>query len=230
MNFMKAFTAAALLLFAPIGFAHNLWLEDTSDGSRARFGEPEINVFERSPGKLDRIEITRADAMLKGQRQPLPWSRNADGFGMKSTSSGGTTIVEARWTAARTNAETKATTETRFYARSVAWPLAAASAEMTLDIVPLPEANTFGVYFKGAPLTKGTLKVIAPSLWLQVHDIDEHGRVRINAPWQGRYVLDVETRDPKEKADVVVHRATLSFMQTDGQVVESPRAAQYRAD
>ena len=107
---------------------------------------------------------------------------------------------------------------------------------MTLDIVPTSEPYTFAVHFNGAPLKRGTLKVIAPSLWLQVHDIDEQGLVRIHAPWRGQYVLDVDTREQRsgevagQRYDSMVHRATLSFSTPEGAVFENPRPAQYRTN
>jgi len=108
--------------------------------------------------------------------------------------------------------------------------------EIRFDIVPTSEPYTFAVHFNGAPLKRGTLKVIAPSLWLQVHDIDEQGLVRIHAPWRGQYVLDVDTREQRsgevagQRYDSMVHRATLSFSTPEGAVFENPRPAQYRTN
>lgn len=222
---MKTVLALMTALAALPAAAHNLWLEPAGDGAlHLRYGEPEIRVLERSPGKLDALEPPRAQALVPGSGALL-WRRAEDGFVLRGPGPGEDTVVEAR----------AAGMPSRYYARHAAWPLKAARPVMALDIVPTAEAGTFAVFFKGAPLTRGTLKVIAPSLWLQVHDIDERGRVRIHTPWRGLYVLDVDTREaaPDSAAgpqqDAVPHRATLSFTTPEGPAFERPLPAQFAA-
>lgn len=222
---MKTVLALMTALAALPAAAHNLWLEPAEAGGlHLRYGEPEIRLLERSPGKLDALEPQRAQ-VLDRNSGTLPWRRGEDGFVLHGPGAEADTVVEARASGARS----------RYYARHAAWPLKAAQPAMALDIVPTAEAGTFAVFFKGVPLTQGTLKVIAPSLWLQVHDIDERGRVRIHTPWRGLYVLDVDTREPAPggaldpRQDGVVHRATLSFSSPEGPAFERPQPAQFTA-
>ena len=222
---MKTVLALMTALAALPAAAHNLWLEPAEEGGlRLRYGEPEIRLLERSPGKLDALEPRRAQALVRGSGV-LPWRRAEDGFSLRGSGADADTVAEAHAAGA----------PSRYYARHAAWPLKAAEPAMVLDIVPTAEAGTFAVFFKGAPLTRGTLKVIAPSLWLQVHDIDERGRVRIHTPWRGLYVLDVDAREPVPgeaagpKQDAVLHRATLSFSTPEGPAFERPLPAQFTA-
>lgn len=210
---------AAGLLAGAAAQAHVLWLEPGPGGAlRLHYGEPEIRVLEPSPGKLDAIAPTRAEAARDGAS--LVWQRQTDAIALSArTGAAADAFVEAQLGAAVGD---KAR---RYYARHATWPLRSADPETALDIVPTTEPNRFAVHYRGAPLTRGTLKVIAPSLWLQVHDIDERGLVRIATPWRGLYVLDVELRE----ADAI-HRATLSFNRPEGAAFDKPLPAQYRAE
>ncbi len=236
---MKSSLLALLAaLVAPPTSAHNLWIEPTGDrGLRVLYGEPEIRLTERSPGKLDGVALTRAQRAGGAESRPLDWRRRGDGFMLEGGKDGDGALVEAHSVGARPGTGRTGDPPARhFYARHAAWPLSSTPPAMALDIVPTAQANTFAVQFNGAPLTHGTLKVIAPSLWLQVHDIDEQGRVRIHTPWRGAYVLDVETRERRageaggQDGGGAVHRATLTFTVPDGPPFEDPRPAQYRAD
>ena len=218
----KVLAVLAVVLTWPAA-AHNLWIEPAEEGGlRARYGEPEIRMLERSPGKLDTLVPLRAEAPAR-RPAALDWRKAADAYLLHDTDALTDALVEARGSAGRS----------RYYARHAAWPLKAAQPAMALDIVPTGQADTFAVFFQGAPLTRGTLKVIAPSLWLQVHDIDGHGRVRIHTPWRGLYVLDVDVRDqPAGEAagprpDAVTHRMTLSFTKPEGVVFDRPLPAQF---
>ncbi len=224
-------------LASPLAAAHSLWIEPVERGElQARYGEPEIGLAERSPGKLDTLVLTRAQQAGVSERQPLTWRQMGAGFALQGERNDAGAMVEARSTTVRSDASKPGGTHAVYYARRAAWPLAATTPMMVLDIVPTAEPNTFSVHFNGAPLKQGTLKVIAPSLWIQVHDIDPRGRVRIHTPWRGQYLLDVDTREQRageigrQRYASVVHRATLSFTTPDGPLFENPRPAQYRAD
>jgi hypothetical protein len=232
-------TAAALLcaLAAPLAAAHSLWIESAgADELQAVYGEPEIRLIERSPGKLDSLALTRAQRGGAPVNPPLIWRQQGAGFALPGGKAATGAVVEARSTTARRSASSPGGAHALYYARRAAWPLAPTAPAMTLDIVPTSDPNTFAVHFNGAPLKHGTMKVIAPSLWLQVHDIDEGGLVRIRTPWRGQYVLDVDTREQRageiegQRYDTVVHRATLSFTTPEGPLFENPHPAQYRAD
>lgn len=237
MKLKSSVVALLCVLAAPLAAAHNLWIEPGGAGElQAVYGEPEIRLTERSPGKLDGLVLTRAQRGGVSQPQPLSWRQHSTGFALQGSKADTSAVVEVRSTKARSSASNPGGTQALYYARRAAWPLAPTAPAMTLDIVPTSEPNTFAVHFNGAPLKHGTMKVIAPSLWLQVHDIDEHGLVRIRTPWSGQYVLDVDTREQRsgetsgQRYDTVVHRATLSFTTPEGPLFASPHPAQYRAD
>lgn len=225
---MKQILAFAAVLATLPAAAHNLWIEPATEGGlRAFYGEPEIRVSEQSPGKLDKLSVLRVDTgATKGAKQP--WLKAADAFVLPALNAGADAVLEAQASTVGAGA-----THAQYYARHAAWPMKAAQPAMSLDIVPTADPDLFAVFFKGAPLARGTLKVIAPSLWLQVHDIDERGLVRIHTPWRGLYVLDVEMRESRageiagQRYATVLHRATLSFTKPDGPAFDRPRPAQY---
>ncbi len=228
---MKTVMALAGSLAAPLAMAHSLWIEPGKSGqAQVLYGEPEIRLQERSPGKLDDLEFV---ASLDGA---VDWRKGATGFALEDPKADAGSWVEARAAAVRTDAAAPGGTQALYHARRATWPLKATSSAMALDIVPTAEANTFAVSFNGEPLKRGTVKVIAPSLWLQVHDIDERGLVRIHTPWRGLYVLEVDSREQRAgelagmRYETVAHRTTLSFTRPDGPVFANPLPPQSKAD
>ncbi|MED5619414.1 hypothetical protein [Ideonella sp. BN130291] len=224
-------------LASPLAMAHSLWIAPAGSGEmQVQYGEPEIRLNERSPGKLDHLVLLRAERTAGAQTRALTWQLRGTGFMLQGGLGEGGALAQARSTGVRNNPSSPGGVHTLYHSRRAPWPLQATPAAMALDIVPAGEPNLFAIHFRDAPLRQGTLKVIAPSLWIQVHDIDTQGRVRIDTPWRGEYVLEVETREPRtgevsgQRYDTLVHRATLSFAQPEGLVVENPRPAQYRAE
>lgn len=197
--------------------AHTLWLEPDAQGRpTARYGEPDVRQTESSPGVLDSL-------------QPVPgqpaagWRRLADGL----LPDGATTVVQAR---RQTSGQAQRLTQ--YQARFAGWPLQPVEQTGELDIVPTADGHTVQVLYRGSPLREGTLRVIAPSLWLQVHDLDADGKVRLHTPWSGLYVLDVTVGPDIAAADgglALRYRSSLSFVQPQGMTPTDVRAAQFKA-
>ncbi len=231
---LKSLLSIPLLFFATNLFAHSVWIEVERGVARVNYGEPEVALVESSPGKLDTIELT--EGFVPGQPDGLTPRPGPKGVLLGNVRTGDTVLARAQAKAPYMADDGKKPTRSLYYARRMAWPLqGAAAAALDLDIVPVPgERNTFRVYFKGEPLRAGTLKAMAPSLWVQIHDIDEQGRVRIQTPWRGRYVLDVEHEEaaPGEQAGqryiATAHRASLSFVQPTGVVFAKPLPPQFK--
>lgn len=228
---------AALLFNGAPAYAHSVWIEADAQGARLLYGEPEVALKERSPGKLDHIDVTRAEALGSQGIKSLTPRREATGVVLEAGTAGSTLLATAQSKPqAMPGDPPGAAAEAPswlYYARHMAWPIRAAltAPALTLDIVPMPgQANTFTVFFKGEPLREGTLKVMAPSLWIQIHDIDTAGRVHIRTPWRGRYVLDVEHAEPKSAEGHAgpTHRASLSFVQPTGIVFRQPLPPQFK--
>jgi len=88
----------------------------------------------------------------------------------------------------------------------------------TLDIVPVAGGqNVFQVFFNGKPLKGEKLMVYAPNTWAKEYKTDAEGKVKLETPWAGQYVLEVIHTDKTpgkfegKDYESVRHRATYTF-------------------
>jgi hypothetical protein len=88
-----------------------------------------------------------------------------------------------------------------------------------LDIVPVAgSANTFQVYFNNQPLKGEKLMVSAPNTWAKEYKTDAEGKVKLETPWAGQYVLEVIHTDKTpgkfegRAYESMRHRATYTFV------------------
>ena len=187
-----AFGALALLIALPAA-AHQVWLERDGQTVRAYFGEPVENVRERAGSYLDRIAAPRA--FTSDPAATLPVTRQADSLDF--TLPAGAT--DARLTddsiapfgrpeAGRTKAiflAREGRTETR--------------GVMDLELVPVTAGgSTFTLLFRGQPLPRAEVTIVAPPRWERRLRTDAEGRVTVETPWAGRYVA--ETIHTEERA------------------------------
>ncbi|HKQ30310.1 MAG TPA: DUF4198 domain-containing protein, partial [Burkholderiales bacterium] len=96
-------------------------------------------------------------------------------------------------------------------------------ARLDLELVPTAaNANEFTLLFRGAPLAKTEVIVFGPPKWEKSFRSNDQGRVRIDTPWSGRYVIEVAHIEEKageivgEKFDRTRNVFTLSFSASDG--------------
>lgn len=62
---------------------------------------------------------------------------------------------------------------------------------LELEIVPVaPESNTFIVLLHGKPVPKATVTVYGPPKWGKEFEANEEGKVTIETPWAGDYLLE----------------------------------------
>jgi hypothetical protein len=226
---MNSIKIRTFLLLAGIGLAagpamaHYLWIERSAGGATMYFGEYEEMARERSPGRLDEMPGPVARSIIGDMASPVPLVKQPHGFAFKGPAPRGSALVVEEsgvgvkdWTR-----QGYGIVKPYFYARHQALDTVA-TPQLTLDIVPGAEPGTFKVFFRGQPLAKADVKIVAPNTWSQDGRTDENGSVRLPTPWKGQYVAQVihleqgagehEGKTYQAKR----HRATLSFTLSRG--------------
>jgi hypothetical protein len=105
--------------------------------------------------------------------------------------------------------------------------LRAEAPKLTLDVVPTSGSGEFQVVFRGAPLPKAEVSLVAQSGWSLQGTADEKGKVTFRLPWKGVYALLVRHKDPtpgkrqlepgkEESFDVASFATTLTFVTSSG--------------
>lgn len=234
---MKNTLLTALLVGAfglatlPSANAHYLWIERSGTNATVYFGEYEEAARERSPGRLDEMPDPHAQALVGKTAKSLTLQKRADGFVFPSLDATPQPLVveEAAvgvkdWTASGIGV-----VKPYFYARNQPRQVIADEPALTLDILPLQEPGRFRVYFRGQPLPKAAVKIIAPNTWAQEGHTDSDGRVQLPLPWKGQYILQVIHLEPgsgeyEGKAyQAKRHRATLTYVASRGNTAALPK-------
>uniref|UniRef100_UPI0040481311 hypothetical protein n=1 Tax=Aliarcobacter sp. TaxID=2321116 RepID=UPI0040481311 len=64
------------------------------------------------------------------------------------------------------------------------------------DIVPLSkDSNSFKLVFKNEPIKKSKVKVISPTGWEKIFEVNDKGEFTIHTPWIGKYLLQASLED-----------------------------------
>lgn len=227
-----ALALAATLLSAPVQ-AHYLWLEQDKAGGHLYFGEYEEMLRERSPGRLDEMPAPEIRAVGRdGQATAIAATREPGGFAFARPSRDATVVATEGgyavkdWTRAGIGI-----VKPMFYARLVGvtpTPAAQAANAMPLDIVPTGTAGEFRVMFRGAPLARTDVRIIAPNAWTREATSGKDGLVRFTFPWRGQYILHVVhlERTPGTFGgapyEAVRHRATATLNVPGGARTQTP--------
>lgn len=218
---LAAFTTLAA---APAVNAHYLWIEPNGTQAKVYFGEYEEAARERSPGRLDEIPAPQAQVLSSKSAAPVALHKQADGFAFAPLEAGPRPLVVEEsavgvkdWTASGIGV-----VKPYFYARYQPGHVQADAPAMTLDILPLAQQGQFRVYFRGQPLPKAAVKIVAPNTWAQEGRTDPTGTVELPLPWAGQYIVQVihleagsgeyEGKPYQAKR----HRATLTYLASKG--------------
>lgn len=230
----KACVASALaFLSMSTARAHYLWIEHEGPQATVFFGEYEESARERSPGRLDEIPGPQAQWLTASDAAPKPvkLSKRAEGFALASPVPAQATILveELALGVKDWSMSGIGIVKPFFYSRHQGTlPTSAAQPGLTLDIVPSREVGNFKVYFRGKPLPKADVKIVAQNTWAQEARTDQEGAVRLPMPWKGQYILQVihleqgagefEGKPYQAKR----HRATLTLTAAQGEPTFSP--------
>jgi hypothetical protein len=205
-------------------FAHYLWIEaDGKPDAKIYFGEIQEGVREKSGGKLD--GILGVEAFVQKQGAPKPKSVSSekmeDHFLARTGSTAEYVLFASRDTEVKDYTKSGiGIIKPMFYSRS--GPMnseAPPQPSLELDILPVAGSpGSFQVYFKKNPLADAKVMIYAPNLWMQEFKSDAEGKIKIETPWEGRYVLDAVHKEElkgvfKGKSyDAIRHRATYVFI------------------
>lgn len=186
----------ALLLTLAFGlasetFAHGMWIEPSKPGLALRYGEYSHGLRE---GK-DKLETFGAVEARDAEGDTLPVTLAATGFQVPTV--GALTAVVRN---APTWGEGPEATKPQAYLRYLpSWRKAAPPAAFPLDIVPVGDGTpAFTAYKEGKPYSGAWIEVTAPNGWSKWFEADSLGKVRIQAPWPGLYVLAVDHEEPAQ--------------------------------
>lgn len=215
---MKKIFLILLLLFAANAHAHFVWLERDGEASaRAYFGEWHRDVREKSGGGLDRIKSP--EAWLGSRKKALKLERREDHIEILAKGPGDVVLAETGL-APREDRKSGGKTRTVFLAKA---GREGTAPRLDLDLVPLAQgSNTFTLYWRSKPLAKNQVTVFGPPKWEKSFRTDEQGQVKLETPWAGHYVVEVEHVEETpgeaggEKYDRLRHVFTLSFLAPEG--------------
>jgi hypothetical protein len=167
--------------------AHMVWLERDGPAVRAYFGEWDADVREKTGGRLD--SIATPHLLKDGGKAP---GRESDHIRFDNVPQGDVRLVEAGLKPRGQKEDDR--TKTIFLARH---GRSEASAALELELVPVtPGGNAVTLFFRGKPLPKTVVKVVGPPKWEKVYRTDDQGRIGIETPWSGQYVIEAAHVDP----------------------------------
>lgn len=220
--YIKSLICASLLA-STAAQAHYLWIESGDSGARLYYGEAEVLLKEKSPGKLDSIKAPRAFVQdAAGVKASTMAVGRAAGYLTLGTAKDAPAVlaVEDSLDVRDLSKYGLGMAKSNYYAR-FGQPGNAAASPLALDVQGRG-ANAFAVLYRGQPLKDAKLEVIAPNTWMQEHSTDAQGMVHINTPWRGQYVIHVLHVDktPGEfagsKYESLRNHFTYTFVKTDG--------------
>jgi uncharacterized GH25 family protein len=230
--------AAALVLAATPAHAHQIWIEQDAKGvAKLYFGEFAANLREDSPGLLDKLTglVVRL-LSAKGER-PVTATRTATAFTLDGRAAAGESLVAEEgaypgWEDKSSGKVVKTVWSPA--ARFVSdWKVQA--PVLTLDIVPTGTEGEVQVVFRGKPLAKAEVEIVARSGWQRTIESDAEGKVKVALPWKGPYLVVVHHEDktagkrkgPKgdEAYDAASFVTTLSFATRKGLASPPPPPA-----
>jgi uncharacterized GH25 family protein len=221
---MKKIIITALLALLPATLsAHYIWLErEGDDEARIYYGEIQDGEREVSPGKLDKIKGLKIFSADKAGTAKEVANKKTPKFFSATGLKGAEFVVASALDVPVTDMKkynwgmVKPNYYARFGARTIA---AAVKPVNTLDILPVAGAeNEFQVFFSGKPLEKEKFMLYAPNTWTKEYKTDKDGKVKIDTPWNGQYVIEVLHTDKApgkfedKDYESVRHRATYTFI------------------
>lgn len=230
-----AFRRIALItgvLFLGSAQAHHVWIEQDQAGSgnaTLYFGEYGGNLREASPGLLDKFIAPVARKVGARGAQPLTAQKMPGGFALGARAGRGEAIVaeEPAYPAYDIKEGDKTLRGIYVPAARLApgWDTRQEPL-LTLDLVPTGNSSAEGVevqaFYRGQALPKAKVEVVTAAGWSQTHHSDADGKLKVQMPWRGTYVLELSHADKAggqrgaDKWDRASYVTSLTLMQDQG--------------
>lgn len=232
------FSLRAVLIALAVGgaaapaAAHQIWIEQHDGAAKLFFGEFGENLREVSPGLLDRFTTLSGFVTSAAGERPLTSTKGADGFVLSVGAAAGESLAveDAAYPVVKRKDGDKEVRMAWTPAARLIADFSKQTPKLTLDVVPTGVVTAGGVQlalsFKGQPLPKTKVGVVAASGWSQEHRTDDQGLFSVALPWKGAYVVEVSHSDKNpgarsgENYDVANYATTLTLTQPSG--IEPP--------
>jgi uncharacterized GH25 family protein len=196
MKSMASIAAATALVTATSAHAHYLWIEQGSLGHRLHFGEAELLLKEKSPGRLDAFQEPRALAADSANTTlaPIPVTRAEDHFAIQTKPKARAVVVSDESMPVRDLTKNGlGIAKTNYYARYVRSGIVNNDGiRLPIDVATADKAGVriLTILYHGQPLKGAKVQVIAPNTWMQEHEAQADGKVQI------KYALARPVRRP----------------------------------
>lgn len=213
------------LLVTGSAHAHYLWIELGNTGARLYYGEADALLKEKSPGKLDSIKAPQAFVLDASNAKPKAASikRAAEYFTIGSNKDAPSILAFEESLEVRDLSKSGlGFAKSNYYARHGQADSKSGNATALVLDVQGASPNALTVLYRGQPLKDAKLEIIAPNTWVQEHRTNADGKVDINTPWRGQYVLHVlhVDKEPGEfagkKYDALRNHLTYTFVKAEG--------------
>lgn len=187
MNTASFLSALTIALATSLASAHGLWIEPAPGGVSIHYGEYAHGEKEKQE-KL--APYAKALRVRDAQGKPVEPVQREDGFYVAAKGTVTASIVEGP-----IYGEGAAATRYQAWLRyAPAWGRAEIpAADFPVDVVPVAGGKpVFAVYKDGKPAAGAWVEVTAPNGWSKWFEADSSGRVEIQAPWSGLYVIHAQ--------------------------------------
>jgi hypothetical protein len=212
MNLLAKFALACLPLLAVEARAHALWVEPSEGGYKIFFGEPGEGMREKK-AEFSKVGPVKA---LDAAGKEAKGTQGEDHIFVKAAP-GGLSVSASE---VPLHGEGEEALRVFFYARTAeAGKKIAPAKGAALEILPEgKDSVSFTLLKGGKPFADGKLDLFAPGGWNRSFKADAQGKVKLETPWAGQYVLEAAFTD--ETAGKVgdkpirgtYHAATFSFL------------------
>lgn len=201
-NCMYAIILVAVVLTSSTltdAYAHAIWIERNRDNHIGLcFGEYAHNLREKFGERLGRFENAEAWSVdVDGKKVPLTIGRSEEMLVFENASGAGFFAQELNLPVRASSKKDMSGkdgggSKSFFYARFAERPFNAVSPELRFDVVPVAgNDETVQVFLDGQPLGDAKAALISPDGWEKTLKSDGDGKIKLDAPWPGLYVLEV---------------------------------------
>jgi uncharacterized GH25 family protein len=203
MHRARTVTARLLLAVAPllatsgVAHAHQVWLDRDGTATKLYFGEFGDNLHEVSPGFLDKLTRVSATVLSAKGEKAVEAKKDRDGITIAGRAEKGDALIAVDLGyPLMENKEGGKTLRTAWTPAARYVPeLSPQQPKLVLDVVPTNSSGEFQVVYRGAPLAKAEVSLVAISGWSLSGTTDDQGKVSFRLPWKGTYALLVRHKD-----------------------------------